>query len=95
MLFGGTDRKSDSTDVFLLEINEQKEDVAEDFNKEEMKENGVRFEYELKRFKTRLCEPDWFYNINTGIRDPSNPNQLLIMAERKTHVFDLKTMEFT
>ena len=89
MLFGGSDRKNEFTDVFVLEINEPKEDIGEDSNKEEAKENSLRFDYELKRLKTRLCEPDWFYNINIGIRDPTNSEKLLIMGECKAHVFDL------
>jgi hypothetical protein len=51
MLFGGSDRKCESQDVFLLEIKEQIDDIQS--------QSGNQ--YELKRLKTRLCEPDWFY----------------------------------
>ena len=54
----------------------------------------MTFLHELKRLKTRLCEPDWFYTFGTGMRDPKNPDNFLIMGERKTHIFDLKKMEF-
>ena len=94
MLFGGSDRKSDSTDVFVLEINEPKDEIIDDLNKEENKDNATSFVYELKRLKTRLCEPDWFYAIGAAMRDPHNSDNLLIMGERKIHNFDLKKMEF-
>jgi hypothetical protein len=90
MLFGGSDRKNDSPDVFVLEINEQ-ENLE---NKEESKENGTSLTFELKRLKTRLCEPDWFYDIGRAMKDPNNPGNLLIMGERKIHNFNLDKMEF-
>lgn len=84
MLFGGSDRKCESQDVFLLEIKEQIDDIQS--------QSGNQ--YELKRLKTRLCEPDWFYQIGTGMRDPVKHETLLIMGERKVHIFDMKKMEF-
>ena len=90
MLFGGSDCKNDSSDVFVLEINEQ-ENLE---NKEESKENGISLAFEIKRLKTRLCEPDWFYSISQAMKDPNNPENVLIMGERKIHNFSLIKMEF-
>ena len=90
MLFGGSDCKNDSSDVFVLEINEQ-ENLE---NKEESKENGISLAFEIKRLKTRLCEPDWFYSIGQAMKDPNNPENVLIMGERKIHNFSLIKMEF-
>lgn len=90
MLFGGSDRKNDSSDVFVLEINEQ-ENLE---NKEEFKENGISLAFELQRLKTRLGEPDWFYAIGQAMKDPNNPGNVLIMGERKIHNFNLEKMEF-
>ena len=62
--------------------------------KEESKDNVLSLHFELKRLKSRLCEPDWFYNIGLGMRDPNKPQNLLIMGEHKIHNFDLQRMEF-
>jgi hypothetical protein len=82
LLFGGSDRKSSSDQVFVLEINEPKQEEKE-------------LQYELKRLKTQLAEPDWFGSVGTGLRDPDRPENLLILGQCKVHVLDLKRLEFT
>ena len=79
LLFGGADRQSESQDVFVFSVQE---------------EEGKESEFELRRLKTQLIEPDWFYHHGVGIRDPKDEGMLHILGERKVHVFDLKRFEF-